>query len=391
MSASIHPQLRRPHRHQPTTVAVTALALILVANLIQCTSSFSVLQQASLISSSSSSTRLGMGKVKRGKLASSIELDAPVKRTRNKNKRKANTKKASIKTAKGATGAISPALAEWMEKQESNDDSSAASVTDQDDTETSEIDVEVDDGLTFASFKDEKKKPSTRRKKQSERMAAEQARQDKVQQLVEQIETAIEDGDSKDLYSSISGPVRELLRIPSGNLRQLTAGAKSINYRLVWVGSDDAICHVGTGLHKVPLARLQEVFLTVGGRSRVEIQEVIRVIGPFPNVKNVLQGKSSVSSASGIGDSGVVGWQLAYDSMIDGAGKELLAGTEENTRIVDLQVHFADPSIIVAVVPPSPDNLSLVRGDPLEDNGENALIFVRDDDMDDKLDKLRVA
>ena len=37
-----------------------------------------------------------------------------------------------------------------------------------------------------------------------------------------------------------------------------------MNYSLAWVGSDEAICHLGTGLHKVPLARLQDIFLSVG-------------------------------------------------------------------------------------------------------------------------------
>ena len=64
------------------------------------------------------------------------------------------------------------------------------------------------------------------------------------------------------------------------------------------MGSDVAICHVGTGLHKVPLARLQEVFLSCLGRNRLEVLEVIRILGPFPNVKNVLQGAAKVGSGS---------------------------------------------------------------------------------------------
>jgi hypothetical protein len=68
------------------------------------------------------------------------------------------------------------------------------------------------------------------------------------------------------------------------------------------VGSEDAISHIGTGLHKVPLARLQEVFLSALGtttskksnknnnnKNRIELSEVIRLLGPFPNVKRTLQ------------------------------------------------------------------------------------------------------
>jgi hypothetical protein len=63
------------------------------------------------------------------------------------------------------------------------------------------------------------------------------------------------------------------------------------------VGSEDAISHIGTGLHKVPLARLQEVFLSALGTTTAkksnknthELSEVILLLGPFPNVKRTLQ------------------------------------------------------------------------------------------------------
>ena len=73
--------------------------------------------------------------------------------------------------------------------------------------------------------------------------------------------------------------------------------ASSSSYRLAWVGSDAAVCHVGTSLHKVPLARLQEVYLSLGGggsvgvnKNKWELIEVIRILGPFPNVRNTLRG-----------------------------------------------------------------------------------------------------
>jgi hypothetical protein len=76
------------------------------------------------------------------------------------------------------------------------------------------------------------------------------------------------------------------------------------------------------------------------------------------------------------------------DSMIDGTGKEITAGTDDNIRRVKLHVHFADPSAILAVVPPESGN---VREDPLEDNGSHALLFVREDDLEAKLDMMRVS
>merc|ERR1712157_511157 len=95
-------------------------------------------------------------------------------------------------------------------------------------------------------------------------------------------------------------------------LKELVELAESTNVdvkALLWVGSDDSICHVGTSLHNVPLARLQEIFLTLTNRN-VELYEVIRILGPFPNVKNTLRGTVSKS-------------KITYTSMIDGTGKEI--------------------------------------------------------------------
>jgi hypothetical protein len=71
--------------------------------------------------------------------------------------------------------------------------------------------------------------------------------------------------------------------------------------------------------------------------------------------------------------------------MIDGTGKELLAGKEENTRLVELQVQYCDETMIVANVPGTNDE------DPLAENGKNILLFIRDENMEEKLETLRVA
>ena len=81
-------------------------------------------------------------------------------------------------------------------------------------------------------------------------------------------------------------------------------------------------------------------------------------------------------------------WEIVMDSMVDGTGKEILAGTDDNIRRVKLQVYFADPNAILAVVPPESGGL---REDPLEDDGVNVLLFVREDDLEAKLDTLRVS
>jgi hypothetical protein len=171
--------------------------------------------------------------------------------------------------------------------------------------------------------------------------------------------------------------------------KQLLSGKQQqLDYRLLWVGSDDAVCHLGTGLHKVPLARLQEVFVSLlpNSNSNIQLTEVIRILGPFPNVKNTLQGRCSSSSSNSSG-SRKQDWKLVWDSMIDGTGKELLAGKEQNTRIVLLDVYYSDEQVIVAAVP----GTTTPTQDPLEDKGKHVLVFVRDDALDEKLVALRVA
>lgn len=175
------------------------------------------------------------------------------------------------------------------------------------------------------------------------------------------------------------------------------------NYSLAWVGADEAICHVGTGLHKVPLARLQDVFFSIGrdpnsGKPKsVTLLEVIRILGPFPNVRNTLQG--SVVDAKSV-DTDFKGVDITenkirikYDSMMDGLGKEINAGTEGNVRYVNLNLLYADEKALVCVVPKEEgdDNEDDNDDDEFGENGKNVLLFLKEDDLDLKLEELRAA
>lgn len=362
-------------------------------------------------------------KVKRGKLASSVDLlddstasatvrttAAPKKQRSRQGKNKKGSTAAAVATKKNASavkgvnkqGEISPALAAWMEKQGHGGEDDAAVVA-------ADEDVEEDAASTFTSFQDRDSKSETssqkKSKKRSPRKALEEERSSKVQQLVKEFQGALESSE-KDVFSAVEPSLRSLLRLQSTNFRQITNAARSTDYRLAWVGSDDALCSICTGLHKVPLARMQEVFLTVGNRGRVQMQEVIRILGPFPNVKNTLDGTGIIkrldggSGGNSDDDIDTVNWQVTWTSMIDGTGKELLANKEENTRVVDLHVCFCDPTILLAVVAPadkavggdrSSSSSSSRRQDPLESKGQHVLVFVQDDGMEEKLEKLRVV
>ncbi|KAL3798928.1 hypothetical protein ACHAW5_001655 [Stephanodiscus triporus] len=187
----------------------------------------------------------------------------------------------------------------------------------------------------------------------------------------------------------------------------LSSGKTTSSYRLAWVGSDAAVCHVGTSLHKVPLARLQEVYLSLGGgggvginRNRWELFEVIRILGPFPNVRNTLRGNVVGLTKSGMNEEREgVRMDIAYTSMIDGTGKELLASSggsgggkgkgDGGAKHVNLDVWFANDRAIVCTVPPSDEDDG--GGDPLGGNGSKILYFVAVDDLEGELEKLRAA
>ena len=257
---------------------------------------------------------------------------------------------------------------------------------------------------SFSSFeKDEEGDNNSKSKKgrgsrpsKSNNQAADTARKEQVEPLLEQLEELLVDVKGKETtVADILNTVRQLTKLPSDNLRQLAAGSSSRDYRLAWVGSDDAVTYLGTGLHKVPLARLQEVFLTMQGKSRIQVQEVIRILGPFPTIKNNLEGSCRTDKLS----EDAFAWSITWDSMIDGTGNQLLSGKKENVKTVDLQVYYCDPSVLVAVVPPKASgadsgsvvDVKALRPDPLEQDGAHVMVFVREEDLDGKLESLRVA
>lgn len=319
----------------------------------------------SLLSTQESALVLFGRNSKKGRLGSLVEEGGTVSPPKSRSSSSSSTTK-KTKSKGSDTGSIAPGLAEWMAQQEG--------------------------GETQASVSDEvvetkAKKSSERREKQNVRKELEEERNAKIETAITALEAALEQNGNLD---GILSAVRGLMQLgdDSSSLKTLLAAKKRSDYRLAWVGGDDAICHLGTGLHKVPLARLQEVFLSCMGRNRIEVSEVIRILGPFPNVRNILQGSTKIGAPK----NGVETMNIVMDSMVDGTGKEILAGTEDNIRRVNLQIYFSDEKAIVAVVPPeTTDGGSPVRSDPLENNGAHVLVFVREEDLDEKLDSLRVS
>jgi hypothetical protein len=296
---------------------------------------------------------------------------------------------------------ISPLLAEWAKGDDTKTNGSTATVTV----------ASAETASVFTPFDDEEDSGRGKRRKTNSATVT-LVNSAKVDQILGNIEEMLSttNCDIPNLLSEITSLI-DLQSQTMPALKSIMAkkplkdDENQPNYRLAWAGSDKAICHIGTALHKVPLARLQEIFLCLG-YNRWELLEVIRILGPFPNVRNtpkgdvkVMKGKRSGFSGSGgavssISDSSgkeSVRMNIAYNSMIDGTGKEILAGKATNVKYVDLDVWFAtEKAIVCTMVNEDLDGDAVA--DPLtSDNGERVLLFVAEDDLDGSLEKLRAA
>lgn len=339
------------------------------------------------------------GTKRRGKLGNNIAVNEDGKISKimtKKEKQKLGSSKMS--RGKNDKAEISPLLAEWA-KGDADTESNGSTATV----------ASVDTASVFTPFDDEE--DTSRGKKRRKSNSAPQVtsiNSAKVDAILGNIEEMLSTPNCEvpKLLSEITSLI-DLQSQPISALKSILAkkpgkDEKQPNYRLAWAGSDKAICHVGTALHKVPLARLQEIFLCLG-YNRWELLEVIRILGPFPNVRNTLKGDVKVEKGKGSGFSGgavpssngngreAVRMNIAYNSMIDGTGKEILAGKATNVKYVDLNIWFANEKAIVCTTV-NEDLDGDVVVDPLTSaNGEKVLLFVAEENLDESLEKLRAA
>lgn len=280
---------------------------------------------------------------------------------------------------------ISPDLAKFMESKGDSNASSSVTTTSPESkrrTKTKEPTEEDDDddtSATFSSFK-ASKRSSSRRIRQSQRQQQEQERSSAVQSIVDDLTNAIANRTTTAPLIAVQTALQSLPP-PSTTLTALTKSPTPLDYRLLWVATDAHVCGVGSALHPtVPLARLQEVFLTLH-RNRWQWVEVLRILGPFPNVKNTLLGGLVVRKKS---KSAPQQQQhtIAWDSMVDGTGRERLPEPGE-TKEATVTVAYADASLIVL-------EHTISEPEETEPPAGGYLVFVREEEMESKLDQLRV-
>ena len=382
--------------------AIVVILLIAASSLFPTAWSFSLKITTATTRTTTTTTVLHGRKTRRGVLGNNVDIDGDGNVKLISNKMKQN-KLGSVKNKKSTSSSnnaeevgISPLLAEWGATAES---SSSQRRKDDDDNENVEIDIiHQGDNSRHVQI---------------------------MQQLLQSIDTTITTTTNFNIPKLVSDIV-SLTKLgsttsTSSNDRVLLPKLKSLlskdttSYRLSWVGSDDAICHIGTSLHKVPLARLQEVYLSLGGGGSVvgtnkykwELLEVIRILGPFPNVRNTLRGNvvgltKKKQMNDGEDNRERVQLEIAYSSMIDGTGREIIKSTD-GPRKVDLDVWFANDKAIVCTVPSSllsgkSSGSSGSNDDDDDDddvnpfgNGSNILYFVAENDLDGALNRLRAS
>lgn len=288
--------------------------------------------------------------------------------------------------------AISPLLAEWAKEDGDTITASSAKST-----------SASSDDKSSGMKKNKKRNKSNKNDKRSSGLTLSVEQTAQMDELLEQITEMLSTTNCNvsELVASIASLVdlnssfsKDQVLLPTlksiSNTRPTTKEENQPSYRLAWVGSDNAICHVGTSLHKVPLARLQEMYLLLG-YNRWELLEVIRILGPFPNVRNTLKGDLKVKKLNnGFESREGARMEVDYRSMIDGTGKEILAGKEDNVKKVNLDVWFANEKAIVCTVPSS-DEDGEGDQDPLGGDGSQILFFVAEENLDEELEKLRAA
>ena len=141
---------------------------------------------------------------------------------------------------------------------------------------------------------------------------------------------------------AIANSIRSLCELPAPTgLRGALVG----DWRLLYVNEAETLHKFGTGLGKLPGTTIMDAWAAFSADGRVTVHEVCRVVGPFPNIRNTLEGTWELrgKAATGFGAGAVAagatvasdrGLCLAYDRLTDGRGKTTTADTGFRTREV---------------------------------------------------------
>lgn len=125
------------------------------------------------------------------------------------------------------------------------------------------------------------------------------------------------------------------------------------DWKLVFVDTAEAINQVGSALGKLPGSSIVDLFATFNVKGGVDIQEVVRVAGPFPTVRNLLSGtwEYKDKAAGFTGDSvSEPRLQCTYTEMVDGRNQKTTLETGFKQKVVQLDVRYVDSDVLVAFI-----------------------------------------
>ena len=213
---------------------------------------------------------------------------------------------------------------------------------------------------------------SSRRERGKETAQAKAVTDKNVADAITNINDLVSQAKNRDL-SRVQQIVTDVLE-PNNDpsiLKKMLRVNSVCDFKLCFVGSDEAVCTIGSGLHNVPLANLDEIFVSLSA-NRIVVREVIRLTGPFPNVLNTLLGDAIVRNNNILA--------TKYTSVIDGTGKELISPNEP--RQASYTVAFASELYIVMYSYSSDTPARSVR---------DLLIFERVPDLEAELMSNRVG
>ena len=238
-------------------------------------------RRSSWIATSSSSPHSSHLGTKRGKgrLSKNISIDedGAYKVISNRRKQKLGSEVSSkrekkLKQKGNGEAGISPLLAAWADDADDDGSSVSTATSPPVTTDYDAYDDDDDAAVTFATLQNKKKSKRGQGKGKSSGSASElsPAQSARLSDLLASINDQVSttNCDVPDLVASIKSLV-ELGWTFGDNNQVMMPTLKSIvgskpkgaeenqpAYRLAWVGSDEAICHIGTSLHKVPLVSL---------------------------------------------------------------------------------------------------------------------------------------
>jgi hypothetical protein len=128
---------------------------------------------------------------------------------------------------------------------------------------------------------------------------------------------------------------------------------------------------------------MEDLFVSFRGtksKPLVETSEILRILGPFPNVRNTLSGTWTRSLDSSLESNTL---DMTYNTMIDGNGGVITAKDGSTSRFVRIANSLLLPG---AQGLDSNSTLVLLPSDP----SGSTLVFKREDDLEGAFKALRV-